>query len=600
VGVSGRPDPSGPVGVREGAGFVLSGIPIISLLPWGPGEAPLLVSALLVGLAVVLGIVAPRAGRGEAAVRLLAALALSSAVAVIVVSFSEGMAVEPLVAHVGAAMAVAWVLAALGLSLATGPTSGWVRAAEFMALVGAMVAAIIRCFETESMLLARVLHPYEWYSRIPAPAGGLLDFFFIATTIGLWRLRGKSDLQALSLFGVVVMAVVWSGLMIPPDLQIVVTPWPAWLPWTLWIQLGLAVAVSAFVWTGEILHRWRWACAWPDRLEALIQRRPRRPGLRQAIGIASMTVLVLGVFHILIVPVHFRTAAIITFASAVAVSCSAFQLAHVEWSVNLGLVGVATATLAGAAFGLIVYPVDTSRELSGQTPILLNTVLIGVIFMAWLWHWLPSVWRQQLDENRPWTTTGRLLPEALRAGYFVGALAVMLSLLMSVWPHLGLYVLTRDDTPGRWVAGLLTNTGLIFVLAWSARSAGKTTVAWLTLLAVVVGGAFVFARLPYGGAGKIALTHWPLAAGLLGVPVWLLGRSLAGGSWSVFAGPLVAVALALPAIGLAGVVGLSSEAWMVAIVLAAWVATLLCHWAFSSSPQLRDRRQEERGSLRRE
>jgi hypothetical protein len=161
---------------------------------------------------------------------------------------------------------------------------------------------------------------------------------------------------------------------------------------------------------------------------------------------------------------------------------------------------------------------------------------------------------------------------------------------MSIWPHLGLYVLTRDDAPGRWVAGLLTNTMLIVVLAWSARLAGKTTVAWLTLLAVVVGGAFVFARMPYGGAEKAALTYWPLAAGLVGVPVWLLGRSLVRGSWWVFAGPLVTVSLALPAIGLAGVVGLSSEAWMVATVLAAWVATLLCHWVFSRSAPLRDRR----------
>ncbi|HUW84833.1 MAG TPA: hypothetical protein VMZ31_18790 [Phycisphaerae bacterium] len=569
---------------------MLSTIPISSLLPWGLSEASLLAGALLVGLAVVFNVVARWAGRGEATARLLAALALSVAVAVIVVSFSEGMEVEPLAAHVGAAIAVAWMLAALGISLAAGATSGWVRAAEFMALVGAIVAAVALCFEIESMLLVRVLHPYEWYSRIPASADGILDLAAIVAAIGLWRWRSKSGLQVLSLFGVVAMAVVWGGLMIPPDLQIVATAWPAWLPWTLWIQFGLAVQVLAFVWTGEILHRRRWAHPWPGQLEALIQQRPRRPGLRQAIGIVSMTVLVLGVFHILIVPVHFRTAATITFASAVAVSCATFQLAHVDWSVNLGLVGVATATLAGAAFGLIIYPVDTSRELSGQTPILLNTVLIGVIFMAWLWHWLPSVWRQQLHENRPWTTSGRLLPEALRAGYYIGALAVMLSLLMSIWPHLGLYVLTRDDAPGRWVAGLVTNTMLIGVLAWSARSAGKTTVAWLTLLAVVVGGAFVVARLPYGGAGSAAMTYWPLAAGLVGVPVWLLGRSLAASSWSVFAGPLVAIALALPVIGLAGGVGLSSDPWMVATVSAAWVATLVCHWAFGSSTHLCDRR----------
>ena len=394
----------------------------------------------------------------------------------------------------------------------------------------------------------------------------------------------------MGLFGAIAMAVVWGGLMIPPDLQIAATAWPAWLPWTLWIQLGLAVEVLAFVWTGEILHRRRWPHAWPAQLDALIQPRPRRPGLRQAIGIASMTVLVLGVFHILVVPVHFRAAAMITFASAVAVSCSAFQLAHVDWSVNLGLVGAATATLAGAAFGPVLYPVDTSRELSGQTPALLNTVLIGVIFMAWLWHWLPSVWRQQLHENRPWTTTGRLLPEVLRAGYFVGALAVMLSLLMSVWPHLGLHVVTRDDTPGRWAAGLLTNALLVGVLAWSARSARKTTLAWLTVLAVLVGGAFVLARLPYGWARTALLTYWPLAAGLAGVPAWLVGRALVGSSWSVFAGPIVTIALALPAIGLAGVVSLSSDRWMVAIVSAAWVATLLFHWAFSGPLHLRDRR----------
>jgi hypothetical protein len=506
------------------------------------------------------------------------------------VPFGRGLPFEPLAAHVGAAMALTWMLAALGVSVAGRFPGGWVRAAEFAALVGAIVAAVALCFEIESMLLVRVLHPYEWYSRIPASADGILDLAAIMAAIGLWRWRSKSGLQVLSLFGVVAMAVVWGGLMIPPDLQIAATAWPAWLPWTLWIQLGLALEVLAFVWIGEILHRRRWVRSWPHRLHVLMEPRPRRPGLRQAIGVVSMTVLVLGVFHILIVPVHFRTAAAITFASAVAVSCAAFQLAHVDWSVNLGLVGAATATLAAAAFGLIIYPVDTSRELSEQTPILLNTVLIGVIFMAWLWHWLPSIWRQQLHENRPWTTTGRLLPEVLRAGYFVGALAVMLSLLMSLWPHLGMYVMTRDDTPGRWVAGLLTNAMLIGVLAWSARSAGKTTVVWLALLAVVVAGAFVVARLPYGGGRMALLTYWPLAVGLVGVPVWLAGRAMANSSWSVFAGPIVAIALVLPAIGLVGVVSLSSDRWVLVIVLAAWIATLVCHGVFPGTIHVRDRR----------
>ncbi|MFQ6048203.1 MAG: hypothetical protein ACE5K7_02440, partial [Phycisphaerae bacterium] len=407
------------------------------------------------------------------------------------------------VAHVAAVLALLWGLVAAVVVRAArlGGRGGGLAVEVFKvaAMTAGLVVVVLRGFDATVLLIGRILHPYEWFSRVSAPASGLADLLAVVGAVGLWRVCNRSGIQAVSLFWLAVLVVLWAGLMIPVGVDLVAVAWPEWLGWTLWVQAGLSAVVLGFVLAEGLQRRRRLGAWWPDRLELLAEPQSTMPGLREAAGITGMVVLVLGVFHVFAMPTHYRAATGVTLVCAVVVGGSAFALAHRRWSLNLAEVGVANMTLAGAVLPIVLWPIDTARELSPQVPVLLNGVLFGLAGMAWLWHWLAGVWRQQLDDGRAWTTAGRLVSVNLRVGFMVGALGVMLALLMAIWPRFGLQVATADNSPQCWATGIAGCLLLVVVLAWSACRTGKGTLAWAALVAAMVLGLFVAVRWPPGG-----------------------------------------------------------------------------------------------------
>jgi len=564
-------------------------------------------AAWLVGLTALCGVVG--SDPGDWLVRGAVVLAGWSVLSLVGLGLVfEGLAVAPAVGFVsvGAGLVVwhfGW-LGSVGLDFVANLCAvlcvGWMAGADIVARLGrewlgravwpsldvlkvagltcGLGAVLMRVLDAAMLLSARLFSPYDWLSRIPAPGAGLFDLLAVMAAVGLWRVCNRSRLQAISVFWLLVVTVVWSGLMIPPDLEVAASWWPAWMPWTLWIQVGLSAAVVVFVVAEGLMAERRWLRAWPDRLSVLARPVPGVAGLREAAGMVGVVVLVLGVIHVLGLPRHYRVAAIATFLCAAGVSVCMFRLAEADWNVNLAEVGIGTATLAGAVLAIVVWPVDTSRELAPQIPVLLNTVLFGLIFMTWLWHWLARFWRQQLLDGRAWTTAGRLVPVVLRVGFMTGALALMLSLLMGLWPEMGLYVSTRDASVGRWIWGVLANVALILVLAWCARSAGKVTLAWSAVLAVVVFAHFVAIRLPGGVVKNWWSQHWPLLWTCAGVGFWLLGQMARRGSWSILVSPLGCLALALPAVGVVGVVLSPSWSWAVVLISIVLIALMVLQW----------------------
>jgi hypothetical protein len=559
-------------------------IGLIAAVTLGHDEWQIRTAVVLGGLAVLSAI-----GSGLVFQGITSALAVGAAsvAAGLVIRHLGWMAATDLgfVASTCALLCGAWMLCAVMVSrfarlwpaLFLSPTFDVLKIAGLACGLGAVLTRVL---DATMLLTARFLSPYDWLSQLPAPAAGLFDLLAVLIGIVLWRCCGRSALQTISAFWVAVVLVIWSGLMVPPNLEIVATRWPAWMPWTLWIQVGLTGLVAAFVPAGLGKSTRQWRREWPDRLYDLIRPKPEVPGLREAIGIISVTVLMLGVFHVLNLPKHCRTAAAITFLCAVALAVSNFRLVGVRWSVNLAEVGIGVATLAGATLPIIIYPVDTSRELSPQIPILLNTVLFGLVFMVWLWHWLAAVWRQQLfGDNQAWTTAGHLSSVVLRVGFMVGALALMLSLLMALWPDIGLHVSTSDASAGRWVAGVLAHVALVVVLVWSARSSGKVTLGWAAVVAMIVLGQFVAVRLHHGRASLWLTMYWPLVWASSGVLIWVVGRVSARTSWSVLAGPLACAGLALPAVGLLGLLATSSMGWVMVLTSLLLVMVIALQWA---------------------
>jgi hypothetical protein len=213
-------------------------------------------------------------------------------------------------------------------------------------------------------------------------------------------------------------------------------------------------------------------------------------------------------------------------------------------------------TLAVVSFPVACIPASVGGpELASRLPLLLGAALIGLSVMVFLWQWLPVVWDQQLEDGRPWTTTGRMIPVTRRFGGIVGAFGVIAGLQLAVWPQISS---TRDDTPPRWVFGLLANAVFICCLVLAARLSQSRKMAYLTLLGVSAVGFFVGVRMPDGALKYWVIGHWPVVAAL-GAPICLaLSRFTDRHRWRPFVEPFEHVGLiGLPLAGLAGTIVIS-------------------------------------------
>ena len=147
---------------------------------------------------------------------------------------------------------------------------------------------------------------------------------------------------------------------------------------------------------------------------------------------------------------------------------------HRRWNENLADAGLALITLGVVSSCMIGFsrPVWSARGYAD----ILNRALLGLAVMTAVWHWLARVWEQQLDNNRPWTTTGKLVRTARRVGFLIAATGVLI----------GLHRRSADAALDREFGQLAPAMGggfgwtrLGFSALLSARGTRRTTVGWL-------------------------------------------------------------------------------------------------------------------------
>ncbi len=284
---------------------------------------------------------------------------------------------------------------------------------------------------------------------------------------------------ATALFWVLAVGGVWLALLVAPsdDAR------RSW--WSIAVMVALTAVGAGFTFAQGMIRQYRRKGAWPDRLWQLTGAHPDWPGFRASAGAMGVAVLALGCLNI---------------SSPATVGCAALmagcllRLAHRRWNENLADLGMLLATLTVCAAAVFVAPRDTDGP-SQSFPGLLSAVLVGLAVMTFIWHWLPRVWDQQLLDGQAWTTAGRMIPGAKRMGLIVGALGVVTSIQLALWPVLSA-VETRGDTTGRWAAGLGANGALLAALVWSAIKT-RTRSRWV-LVVLAGAGAALFAAVRSG------------------------------------------------------------------------------------------------------
>ncbi len=471
-------------------------------------------------------------------------------VAVLALSGSIGRVIQaPVLVHTSAALALIWSLAAYLLSRRRAFAPAHVHydataVLQIATMLAAEVAVLVMLYAAVLETLRRtVFMDYLIAREVVIWRSGLIDLLLVGTALGLHWARTRQAQLLTAIYWVLILAAGWGSLLSPGFRSIRSAGGSEHSIPTAWASLFMLGACAATL-LMTVLAGWmtqrRRARAWPDNLEHLTEPATPWPGFHSSAAIVGVAVLCLGCVHV-IVPW--------TPVAAAMAGGSLLALAHRRWN----------EVLADAAFGLITLAVVSACMFGMSWPVwtttgyasIFNRAVLGFAVMTIFWHWLAAVWEQQLDEGRPWTTAGRLIRVARRVGFLSGAAGLLMSLHLAFWPSLP-YVIDRDASRARWIWGPIANGLLVVALLLSARLTRKSTLAWLTILALGSTAGFVVTRAPGSALGELWFLYWPALVAASGV-VCLLGILLVRRARPYFVEPLLVTGVLLaPVLSLMG------------------------------------------------
>lgn len=452
----------------------------------------------------------------------------------------------------------------------------WADAALFAALLFGVAAAVLAVHGLTFNMLQRL---FGESAELPAiELSGAFSIAGLIAALAAWRLARPDPHQPAVAILLSVLLVTWCGLLWPaPGGDYAASAFGAArveTPWWRWIVL-VCGAYAVIIFAAAVLHeraiRRTQFAAWPDRIELLLEPVPKWPEFYSAAAVLAATVLLLGTLQIVRGGPPHRGLAIANVAGALLAAVGCFYLAHRRWSANLFGLGAGLITLAAAALATLFIPPRPAATFSVRTPVLLNAVLFGLLFMSFLWFWLARFWKQQLFDGVAWTTAGRAIPYAWRAGFLTAALATLVAYQMVFWPNWP-SVLAPDNSPARWIFGLLLLALLTRVTAANAVRANSATLATLSVAAACAIPLFALIRTDNAALRGWVTQYLPIVLAVAALPILAVAEALAETRHRVFGPPLWFLALLiLPGLALAGILS-SSRApaeWLRPLTLAA-------------------------------
>ncbi|MCH7592521.1 MAG: hypothetical protein IH989_07065 [Planctomycetes bacterium] len=324
-----------------------------------------------------------------------------------------------------------------------------------------------------------------------------LAFVGVAGTISLLS-TGDRRLGA-SLFWVLAVLGTWASLLAP-----VLRPTPsggfvrtqATAVWLIVLAVLVMVSVCVSGWVDRKPLRDLMSSPLRDDAE-IANATPGWGGLALSITLVSLFILLSSCYHLL-VPVEFDLTGPLLGGLIVAVSTAFCALSCLVMFRRTGQVYAAEA-----AMGLATFAVCSLAALSvcggdlpaaDRYPLLFTAVIVGFAASTALWVQLASVGRRHRDSGRIETVAARLFPQFTRFAFLSGALGLLASSVLAIWPRLPT-IATMDDTLGRVTAGFAANLLLLLTALWSARRLRRPTFHMLAILTVLSCGAFILARI---------------------------------------------------------------------------------------------------------
>lgn len=502
---------------------------------------------------------------------------------VIVLNLYPEVGALQLVAHCAAGLCFGWVATLFVLqhrwsAFARRPAGRDLRAVLNIAAITLGLAAgivIVYVAATEALRRTPYLLDYQASWWVDVWPSGLFDLALIAAAALVAWGRARDNQLLTVCFWIMALAGIWMSLQIPALRQVPTESggsYPDLARWSIPFMVWSGLVVGGFAALEGAAHRHRRARAWPHALKNLTAPPPAWPGFHYSVGIIGVAILVLTCVHV---------ATIWATVSAFAAGGALLAMVGRRWDENLADLGVGLLSIGIASLPLVV--LRSSQEPSWLWfANVFNGLVIGLAMAVAFWHWLAGVWDQQLDDGRAWTTAGRLVRNARRVGFLCGATGVLVSLQLAFWPRFP-RVEGLDDSTSRWFFGVGGDLLLVLALTYSARAAGKATLAWLAVFAIASLASFVLIRL---GDHPLPLwwnRHWPLAIVVLaGVSLHLAVAAHRRTRWRPFGEPLLLFGLLIgPAAGLAGAT-LAQLQNMSPWVPAATFAALACVYSLAA------------------
>lgn len=381
---------------------------------------------------------------------------------------------------------------------------------------------------------------------------GAWNFVALLIAAALWRFSGHHPQQPAILLILVAMLAVWTGLMLPSGSGSSAVVFgqglelPRWWTWTMHVEVALALILVLAAWTQEWRYRARRRGAWPENLDDLLRPYSRWPAYIQAEAVMAAAVLILGVYHIVRpVPTDWQVGAINLVVTASA-GLTCLFVSYRRWSGNTAGLGISLLTLAFSVLACMAARLFSDAMATGEyavrVPLLDNAVLYGLALMIALWSWLAKVWEQQLLNGIAWTTTGRMIPHALRASFLLSAIAALVAFHMALWPE---FVTSNapDDSLSRLIAGVPAMVLLAFGAAKRARRFDSSADATLCMAFVLALLCFVTLRLPASAARGWLVQYEAIVLAVLCIPLLLLAERFQKTVWRSFTMPLWLLAL---------------------------------------------------------
>lgn len=461
-----------------------------------------------------------------------------------------------LTAILGGALAALWAffgkIATYGSQANAGQEiAGSAEAFFSWSLVSGIATSVIITYVWLYAVGLRLLDP-DHAADQQLDATGLFTIAAMLCAALLWTTAGKNPQQPALLLALAALLVAWSSLMIPmPSLgytiprQMRSSLQPSWWTWTFQLQIGLSLLLLFAALLQDTRYRHRRKNAWPDKLDDLIAPYSQWPVYPETEAVIASIVLLLGVYQIVRAgPTgwELRTANGVACLIA-AVTC--LYMAYRRWSGNTAELGIALLTTAVVSWGCSLssaFEQSADIEYADRIPILFNAILFSLWLLMGLWSWLAGFWKQQLNDGRAWTTTGRMIPYADRTAFMLIAIGALIAFQMALWPAQGMST-HADDSLARILCGAIAIALLALGALRRARRRNSTPVATLSVAIFVAMFIFVFLRLPVSPLRGWLIQYNGVVLSALALPTLLVAELIVTTTWRSFAAPLWFMAL---------------------------------------------------------